>query len=61
MPFYPYHTIRIERQLVGRITDMIIEDADVIRLIEEGDQVKIRQIMGFRLLENIKRLYIFDE
>ena len=53
--------IRIERQLVGRITDMIIEDADVIRLIEEGDQVKIRQIMGFRLLENIKRLYIFDE
>lgn len=61
MLFYPYHTIRIERQLVGRITDMIIEDADVIRLIEEGDQVKIRQIMGFRLLENIKRLYIFDE
>ena len=61
MLFYPYNTIRIERQLVGRITDMIIEDADVIRLIEAGEEEKISQIMGYRLLENVKRLYIFEE
>lgn len=61
MLFYPYNTIKIERQLVGKITDMLIEDTDVIRLIEEGSEAKIRQIMGFRLLENIKRLYDFGE
>ena len=54
--FYPKKLKALEREFVGTITDTIIDDANVIRMIEEGDEEGIRNCLSIRFLEYIKNI-----
>lgn len=51
---YPKKMDIIQREFIGCITDLIIEDANIIEMIEKGDQEGIKRCLSFRFLEYLK-------
>ena len=54
--FYPKKLNFLEREFVGTITDMIIDDANVIQMMEHGDEEGIKRCLIFRFLEYIRNI-----
>lgn len=52
--FYPNRVKTLEREFIGSITDVIIEDANIIQMIEQGDEEGIKRCLSFRFLEYIR-------
>lgn len=52
--FYPRKMEGVEREFVESITDVIIEDVDIIQLIEQGDEEGIKRCLSHRFLEYIR-------
>lgn len=53
---YPEEVNDLEREVINNITDLIIEDANMIHLIEDGDKDGICQSLSFQFMEHIKRI-----
>ena len=53
---YPNKLNFLEREFVGTITDMIIDDANVIQMMEQGDEGGIKRCLSFRFLEYIRNI-----
>lgn len=51
---YPRKMKGIQREFVESITDVLIEDTDIIRLIEKGDEEGIKGCLSHRFLEYIR-------
>lgn len=54
--FYPKQLDFLKREFVGTITDMIIDDANIIQMMEQGDEEGIKNCLSFRFLEYIRRI-----
>lgn len=52
--FYPKQMDSLEREFIGSITDLIIEDANMIQMVEQGDEEGIKQCLSFQFLEHIR-------
>lgn len=52
--FYPNKMKTLEREFIGSITDVIIEDTNIIQMIEQGDEEGIKRCLSFRFLEYIR-------
>lgn len=46
--FYPAEMDEVQRMFLRYITELIIEDRDIMKLIEKGDEEEIRQCFGHR-------------
>ena len=46
--FYPTEMDEVQQMFLRYITELIIEDRDVMKLIEKGDEEEIRQCFGHR-------------
>lgn len=54
--FYPKKLTSLEREFIGSITDVIIEDANIIQMIEQGKEEDIKGYLCFRFLEYIREI-----
>ena len=54
--FYPKQLDFLKREFVGTITDMIIDDANIIQMMEQGDEEGIKNCLSFRFLEYIRSI-----
>ena len=54
--FYPNRMKTLEREFIGSITDVIIEDTNMIQMIEQGDEEGIKRCLSFRFLEYIREI-----
>lgn len=53
---YPEEVNDLEREIINNITDLIIEDTNMINLIEKGDKDGICQSLSFQFMEHIKHI-----
>ena len=53
---YPEEVNDLEREIINNITDLIIEDSNMIDLIEKGDKDGICQSLSFQFMEYIKHI-----
>ena len=53
---YPEEVNDLEREIINNITDLIIEDSNMIDLIEKGDKDGICQSLSFQFMEHIKHI-----
>ena len=52
--FYPRRMDSLEREFIESITDLIIEDGNMIQKVEQGDEEGIKQCLSFQFLEHIR-------